>query len=59
MSVHLQREIGILNKRLLSLCALVEDQVDRAIQAVVGRDADMAAAVEALDAEADRREVEL
>jgi phosphate transport system protein len=59
MSVHLQREIGILNKRLLSLCALVEDQVDRAIQAVVGRDADMAAAVEARDAEADRREVEL
>ncbi len=59
MSVHLQREIEGLKKQLLSICALVEDQVDRAVQAVAGRDRDMATAVEERDAEVDRREVEL
>jgi phosphate transport system protein len=59
VSVHLQREIDALKKRLLSISALVEDQVDRALLAVAVRDADMAAAVEARDADVDRREVEL
>jgi phosphate transport system protein len=59
MSVHLQREIDALKKRLLSISALVEDQVDRALLAVAERNADMAAAVEQRDAEVDRREVEL
>ena len=38
MSVHLQREIDKLKKSLLSLLALVEDQVQSAVQAVLNRD---------------------
>lgn len=59
MSVHLQREIELLKKRLFSLCALVEEQVDAAIQALAHRDAELACEVERRDAEVDRREVEL
>lgn len=59
MSIHLQREIDALKKRLLSISALVEDQVDCALQAVAARDADQAATVEERDLEVDRREVEL
>ncbi len=59
MSVHLQREIDGLKKQLLSLCALVEEQVDNAVRAVAACDAEMAIAVEERDAEVDRREVEL
>jgi len=59
MSVHLHREIEKLKKQLLSLCALVEEQVDTAARALVDRDADAARAVEERDAEVDRREVEL
>jgi phosphate transport system protein len=59
MSVHLQREIDQLKKSLLSLCALVEDQVQRAVRAVLDRDDARAREVEARDAEIDRREVEV
>lgn len=59
MSVSLQREIEGLTKQLLSLCALVEEQVNTAVRAVATSDADMAIAVEERDAEVDRREVEL
>jgi phosphate transport system protein len=59
MSVHLQREIGNLKKHLLSLCALVEDQVRAAVRALLERDAALAAEVERRDAEIDQREVEV
>ncbi len=59
MSVHFQREIEGLKRQLLSLCALVEGQVDAAVQAVARCDAETASAVEMGDAEVDRREVEL
>lgn len=59
MSIHLQREIGNLKKQLLSLCAVVEDQVEMAIEAFVQRDKGMALEIERRDAEVDRREVEV
>jgi len=59
MSVHLQREMDRLKKELLGLCAIVEEQVHLAVQAVVDRDAELAARVEQRDAEIDRREVEI
>lgn len=59
MSVHLQREIAKLKKALLSLCAMVEDQVRTAIRALLERDADMARDVERHDSDVDRREVEI
>jgi phosphate transport system protein len=59
MSVHLQREINHLKKRLLSLCALVEDQVHLAVRALLERDEESAAAVERRDAEIDQIEVEV
>ncbi len=59
MSVHLQREIETLKKHLLSLCAVVEDQVQTAIDAFLRRAEDAALEVERRDAEVDRREVEV
>jgi phosphate transport system protein len=59
MSIHLQRAIEGLKKNLLSLCALVEEQVELAVRALLDRDAEMAARVEQRDAEIDHREVEV
>ncbi len=59
MSVHLQREIERLKKQLLSLCALVEDQVQLAVRALLERDPEMARGVEQRDTEIDHREVEV
>jgi phosphate transport system protein len=55
----LQREIERLKKQLLSLCALVEDQVQLAVRALLVRDPDMARGVEQRDIEIDHREVEV
>jgi phosphate transport system protein len=57
--MHLQREIERLKKHLLSLCALVEDQVQLAIRALVDRDEGLAREVEQRDAEVDQREIEV
>jgi phosphate transport system protein len=59
MSIHLQREIEKLNKHLLSLCAVVEDQVQTAIEAFLQRDEDLALEVERRDTDVDSREVEV
>jgi phosphate transport system protein len=59
MSVHLQREIERLKKQLLSLCALVEDQVQLAVRALLERDPETARGVEQRDMEIDHREVEV
>jgi phosphate transport system protein len=55
----LQREIERLKKHLLSLCAIVEDQVQMAIQALLERDEDLARKVERRDADVDQREIEV
>ncbi len=59
MSAHLQREIDKLKKHVLSLCALVEDQVELALRAVLERDEAMACEVEQRDLDIDRREIEV
>ena len=59
MSVHLQREIEKIKKAILSLCALVEEQVQLAVRALLERDAELAVRVEKRDAEIDHREVEV
>lgn len=59
MSLHMQREMEHLKKQVLSLCALVEEQVETAIRALLERDAELARMVERGDAEIDRREVEV
>jgi phosphate transport system protein len=59
MSIHLQREVEKLKKGLLSLCAVVEDQVQMAIEAFLHRDQTVALVVERRDNEVDQREVEV
>lgn len=59
MSVHLQREIEKIKRSVLSLCAIVEDQVQMAVRALLERDEQMARAVAHRDAEIDQREVEI
>jgi phosphate transport system protein len=59
MSVHLQRAIELLKKRLLSLCAIVEEQVQIAVRSLLDRDEEMAREVQRRDEEIDRREVDV
>jgi len=59
MSVHLQRAIERLKKDLLSLCAMVEEQVQMSLRALLDRDEDLAAQIEQRDLEIDQREVEV
>jgi len=59
MSVHLQREMGRIKRRLMSLCGLVDEQVGLAVRAMLERDAELAREVQQRDDEVDRLEVEL
>ena len=59
MSVHLQREIERLKKGILALCAIVEDQVQMAVRALLERDTNLANSVEQRDKDIDHREVEV
>jgi len=59
MSYHLQRAVEKLKKDLLSLCALVEEQVQMAVRALLDRDEETATLLERRDAEIDQREVEV
>lgn len=59
MSLHLHREIERIKKRLLSLCAIVEDQMQIAVRALLDRDESLAREVVTRDAEIDDLEVEV
>jgi len=59
MSAHFQREISKLKQQVLSLCTMVECQVEKAVRAVQLRDDELAAEVERLDEEVDLREIEV
>ena len=59
MSIHLQTELKHLNQRLLSLCALVEDQSQAAVRSLLERNRELAEAVERADPEIDRAEIEV
>lgn len=59
MSVHLQREIERLKRQVLSLCAIVEEQVQMAIRALLEQDEELARGVQHRDDQIDQREVEI
>ena len=59
MSVHLKKDIDKLKRDLLSLCAVVEEQVQCAIRALLDRDEALARQVELRDDEIDRLEIEV
>jgi phosphate transport system protein len=59
MSVHFQREIDGLKRHLLSLCAVVDEQVQLAMRALLERDEQLAGEVCQRDADVDQREVEV
>jgi phosphate transport system protein len=59
MSVQLQSEIDVLKKTLLTLCATVEEQVEKAVRALLERDAKLAEEVEHGDQEIDEQEVQV
>ena len=59
MSLHLQREVEFLKKKILALSAIVEDTVHRAIKSLRERDADLAQWVIDNDTTIDDREVEI
>lgn len=59
MSLHLQRQISNLKKQILELGAMVEDNYERAIQAVEERDSDLAEQIIAADREIDLKEIDV
>lgn len=59
MSAHFLREINKLKQQVLSLCTMVEGQVEKAVRAVQLRDDELAAEVERLDEEIDLCEIEV
>ena len=59
MATHLQTEIEKLKKKILFIGAMVEEALQRAVKAVIDRDAGLALAVIEHDQDIDRMEVEL
>ena len=59
MSIHLLREIETLKRKILSLSAVVENNVRLAVRSVAERDADLARRVIEADREVDQTEVEI
>lgn len=59
MSIHLQRELESLRKRLLSVSALVESQLSKALRALLQRQPELAQEVMDADTEIDRLEIEV
>ncbi|MGQ4810201.1 Phosphate-specific transport system accessory protein PhoU [Candidatus Entotheonellaceae bacterium PAL068K] len=59
MSTHFQREIENLKKKTLAVSAIVEENIARAIAAVIKRDAELAQQVVDSDEEIDQMEVEV
>jgi phosphate transport system protein len=59
MSVQFQRELNTVRKNLLSLGAVVEDLLTKAMVALINRDRELADNVARGDAEVDRREIDI
>jgi phosphate transport system protein len=59
MSMHLQREIEKLKKMILSLSAVVEESVQKAVRAIEKRDAPLASEVIAADPDIDQAEMDV
>jgi len=59
MPVHLSKEIGKLKESILALCTAVEENVRKAVTAVVTRDVRLAVEVERKDIEIDQMEIDI
>ncbi len=59
MSIHFQRELGLLRKLILSVGAAVEDAISKSIAALLTRDGKLAEQVVGGDDEIDRLEIEV
>jgi phosphate transport system protein len=59
MTKHYQRELEILQKKLLALGEIVENAVHMAIEAIQKKDAQLAEKVQLIDAEIDQKEIEV
>ncbi len=59
MTAHLQKEIDGLKRDILSLVAIVEENVRRAVKSIEDRDVGLGERVIEVDNEIDRREVEI
>ena len=59
MSVHLNKEISKLKRSILQLCAMVEENVRRAVESVSRRDVQAARQAIARDSEIDRFEIDV
>lgn len=59
MQRHIDQELGDLKNQLLQMGALVEEQIERAIQALIERDADLASRVIERDKLVNRFDVEI
>jgi len=57
MSKHLQRDMDLVHREVLSLSATVEEMIDKATQALTQQNADLSAEVMAMDRGVDQREV--
>lgn len=59
MTKHFDRDLQRLNRQILSLSAVVEEMIDKATQALVGRQFAIAEQVIAADSEVDEQEVDI
>ena len=59
MPVHLSKEINKLKKSILTLCTTVEENVSKAVNAVVNKDIKLAVEVEKKDLEIDQMEIDI
>lgn len=59
MSLHLQREMARLRKRILAEAAMVEEAIDKAIRAIIEEDAELANEVIEGDNDIDNAEIEV
>ncbi|GMW00232.1 MAG: hypothetical protein AMXMBFR84_13700 [Candidatus Hydrogenedentota bacterium] len=59
MSIHMQREINKLKRKVLNLGALVEESVDRAVRSIRDRDTELAQKIIATDITIDEQEVDI
>ncbi len=59
MSIHFHKEIKKTEKRLVTLCTLVEESVRNAVKAFIAKDADMAKKVIESDHEIDMMEIDV
>lgn len=59
MSVHLNKEIAKLKRSILQLCAMVEENVRRAVESIAKRDVQAARQAIVKDAEIDRFEIDV